>query len=87
MFIQIFVGSCLILLSVLVATLGFLVFEIILNRAHTWLIKEPTGPNWRLLSGICATNGLLNIGMMTALLMEVLRNQLDALHPTKLHKP
>ncbi|SEK91429.1 hypothetical protein [Pacificibacter marinus] len=34
MFIQIFVGSCLILLSVLVATLGFLVFEIILNRAH-----------------------------------------------------
>jgi hypothetical protein len=35
MFIQIFVGSCLILLTVLVATLGFLVFKIILNRAHS----------------------------------------------------
>ncbi|MBU2866156.1 ion channel [Pacificibacter marinus] len=143
MFIQIFVGTCLILLSVAVATLGFLVFEIILNRAHKWLVKEPHRPKlavvlagaviavlwmitagvwiwalafrvlgvfiqfeeslyfalvsfttlgfgdlllpveWRLLSGMCATNGLLNIGMMTALLMEVLRhvrrNQLDTL--------
>ena len=147
MFIQIFIGTCLILLSVAVATLGFLVFEIMLNRAHKWLITEPHRPKlalvlasaviavlwmitagvwiwaiafrlfgvfaqfeealyfalvsfttlgfgdlllpveWRLLSGMCATNGLLNIGMMTALLMEVLRhvrrNQLDSLQKTK----
>ncbi|MCA0042312.1 ion channel [Celeribacter litoreus] len=39
---------------------------------------------WRLLGGFAATNGLLNIGMMTALLMEVLRhvrrNQLESVH-------
>lgn len=149
MFIQIFIGTFLILMSVAVATLGFLVFEIILNRAHKWLIKEPHRPKlaivlagavvavlwmitagvwiwaiafrvlhifdnfeealyfalvsfttlgfgdlllpieWRLLSGLCATNGLLNIGMMTALLMEVLRhvrrNQLDSLRKQKPH--
>jgi hypothetical protein len=134
MFIQIFVGTCLILLSVAIATLGFLVFEIALTRAHAWLIRPPHRPKmalvlgsavlavlwmitagvwiwafafeflglfasfeeglyfalvafttlgfgdlllpdaWRLLGGMCATNGLLNIGMMTALLMEVLRH-------------
>lgn len=38
--------------------------------------------DWRLLGGMCAASGLLNIGMMTAFLMEVLRqvrrNQRDA---------
>ncbi|NIY79116.1 MAG: two pore domain potassium channel family protein [Rhodobacteraceae bacterium] len=144
MFIQIFVGSTLILLSVFVAALGFLVMELTLQRAHGWLIREPHRPklavvlfgaviavlwmitagvwiwaiafrllglfahfeealyfslvafttlgfgdlllpeNWRLLGGFAATNGLLNIGMMTALLMEVLRhvrrNQLESRH-------
>jgi hypothetical protein len=142
MFIQISVGTGLILLSVFVAALGFLVFELILSRSHSWLIRPPhrfkmaivlgcaviavlwmitagvwiwafafellglfstfeeglyfalvafttlgfgdllLPENWRLLGGMCATNGLLNIGMMTALLMEVLRhvrrNQLGA---------
>lgn len=41
MFIQIFVGSTLILLSVFVAALGFLVMELTLQRAHGWLIREP----------------------------------------------
>lgn len=134
MFLQILVGSGLILLSVFVAALGFLMLELVLQRAHTWLIREPHRPKlalvlfgavlavlwmitvgvwiwaiafrslglfvhfeealyfslesfttlgfgdlllpekWRLLSGFAATNGLLNIGMMTALLMEVLRH-------------
>lgn len=134
MFLQIFVGTVLILMSVFVSALGFLVLEIALRRAHGWLLREPHGPklamvmmgavvavlwmitagvwiwaiafralglfahfeealyfslvafttlgfgdlllpeNWRLLGGFAATNGLLNIGMMTALLMEVLRH-------------
>lgn len=144
MFLQIFVGSVLILLSVFVAALGFLVLELLLEKAHNWLIREPHRPKlaivlfgaviavlwmitagvwiwaiafrlldlftsfeeslyfalvafttlgfgdlllpeaWRLLGGFAATNGLLNIGMMTALLMEVLRhvrrNQLESRH-------
>ncbi|WP_460272684.1 ion channel [Celeribacter sp. ULVN23_4] len=142
MFLQIFVGSVVILLSVFVAALGFLVLELLLQKAHNWLIREPHTPKlafvlfgaviavlwmitagvwiwaiafrlldlftsfeeslyfalvafttlgfgdlllpeaWRLLGGFAATNGLLNIGMMTALLMEVLRhvrrNQLES---------
>jgi hypothetical protein len=144
MFLQIFVGTGLIVLSVFVAALGFLLLELVLQRAHNWLTREPHGPKlalvlmaavvavlwmitagvwiwaiafrmiglfahfeealyfslvafttlgfgdillpeeWRLLSGMAATNGLLNIGMMTALLMEVLRhvrrNQLESRH-------
>ncbi|PTQ74820.1 ion channel [Celeribacter persicus] len=144
MFLQILVGSALILLSVFVAALGFLMLELVLQRAHNWLIREPHRPKlafvlfgaviavlwmittgvwiwaiafrslglfvhfeealyfslvafttlgfgdlllpdaWRLLGGFAATNGLLNIGMMTALLMEVLRHvrrtQLESRH-------
>jgi hypothetical protein len=134
MFIQIALGTFLILLSVFVAAIGFLLLEMVLERSHNWIIKPPHRPkitfvlagavitvlwmitagvwiwafafhllglldsfeqglyfalvafttlgfgdvllpeNWRLLGGMCATNGLLNIGMMTALLMEVLRH-------------
>lgn len=151
MFIQIFVGTGLIVLSVMVSALGFLVFELGLERAHGWLIREPhhpklaivlagavigvlwmitagvwiwaiafrlaglflhmeealyfslvafttlgfgdllLPPEWRLLGGMCATNGLLNIGMMTALLMEVLRhvrrNQKEARENNTDHGP
>ncbi|MEN8837355.1 MAG: ion channel [Celeribacter marinus] len=142
MFIQILLGTGLILLSVIVAAVGFGVYELGLRRAHKWLITEPHRPKllvvlasavlamlwiitagvwiwafafrflgmfshleealyfsltafttlgfgdvllpveWRLLGGMAAVNGFLNIGMMTALLMEVLRhvrrNQLEA---------
>ena len=31
-------------------------------------------PEWRLLSGMAAANGLLNFGLLTALLVEALRH-------------
>ncbi|WP_417242371.1 ion channel [Celeribacter sp.] len=147
MFIQIFLGTVLILLSVVVAAVGFGLYELGLRRAHKWLITEPHAPKlfvvlasavitvlwmvtagvwiwtlafrglgmfahleealyfsltafttlgfgdlllpqeWRLLGGMAAVNGFLNFGMMTALLIEVLRhvrrNQIDALRQAR----
>ncbi|MDB6176695.1 ion channel [Paracoccus sp. Z330] len=31
-------------------------------------------PEWRILGGVMAVNGLLNVGILTAVIMEVLRN-------------
>lgn len=134
MFIQIAIGTGLMLLSVLVSGIAFWALEILLSRSHPWLMKEPHRPklalvlsvtviwvlgmvtagvwiwafafralgifgtmeasvyfalvafttlgygdvllpqDWRLLGGMAAANGLLSMGLLTAMLVEVLRH-------------
>ncbi|MCV2872111.1 ion channel [Defluviimonas sp. WL0050] len=134
MFIQIALGTALILLTILIAGLAFWALEVLLNRTRPWLLQEPHRPklalvlsitvvwvlgtvtagvwvwafafralgifatmegsvyfalvafttlgfgdillpvDWRLLGGMAAANGLLSMGLMTAMLIEVLRH-------------
>ena len=134
MFIQIAIGTVLMLLSILVAGVAFWALEILLSRSHSWLTREPHRPklalvlsvtviwvlgmvtagvwiwaltlraldifvtveaavyfslvsyttlgygdvllpqDWRLLGGMAAANGLLSMGLLTAMLVEVLRH-------------
>ena len=134
MFLQIAIGTGLMMLSLAVGGLGILVMEMGFSRFHFWLIREPHRPKlllvmlgvsfvvlgiitagvwiwaiafyalgvfitleasvyfslvsfttlgfgdillpqeWRLLSGMAAANGLLNFGLLTALLVEALRH-------------
>lgn len=133
MFVQLALGTALMLLSILIAGLSFWFMEIWLMRARPWLTRAPHRPKlilvlgvaavwimvqmtagvwvwaatflalglfdamepavyfalvafttlgfgdvllpieWRLLGGLAAANGLLNIGLVTALLVEALR--------------
>lgn len=133
MFVQLALGTVLLLLSIFVAGLSFWAMEVMTLRLHPWLTCEPHRPKlmlvlcvaaiwvmvqmtigvwiwafalrglgvfdamepavyfslvafttlgfgdillpmeWRLLGGLAAANGLLNIGMVTALLVEALR--------------
>ncbi|MGB8621650.1 MAG: ion channel [Paracoccaceae bacterium] len=130
---QIFIGSCLILATIIVASLGFWVAEGGVSRFGPWLVRRPhtpklalvlivavlivlgvltvsiwlwaltflwlgvfaqlepsvyfslvvfttlgygdviLSPDWRILGGLAAANGLLNMGLNTALLVEILR--------------
>ena len=134
MFVQIALGTALMLLSVMVSGLAFWAFEVLLVRHLQWLIREPHRPKlalvlavaaiwvlgmvtagvwiwaialwamgifitieasvyfslvafttlgfgdillpkqWRLLAGMAAANGLLNMGLLTAMLVETLRH-------------
>lgn len=134
MFLQIAIGSGLMMLSLAVGGLGILAMEMGFSYSHLWLIREPHRPklllvmlgvslvvlgiitagvwiwalafyllgifvtleasvyfslvsfttlgfgdvllpqDWRLLSGMAAANGLLNFGLLTALLVEALRH-------------
>lgn len=134
MFIQIFLGTCLMLANILVTGLAFWALEVLLMRSRVWLIREPHRPklalvlsvtvvwvlgmvsagvwiwafalrglgifasmessvyfalvafttlgfgdvllprDWRLLGGMAATNGLLSMGLLTAMLVEILRH-------------
>jgi hypothetical protein len=134
MFLQIAIGTGLMMLSLAVGGLGILAMEMGFARSHLWLIREPHRPKlllvmlgvslvvlgiitagvwiwalafyllgifatleasvyfslvsfttlgfgdvllpdeWRLLSGMAAANGLLNFGLLTALLVEALRH-------------
>ncbi len=134
MFIQIAIGAGLLLISILIAAVSAWVMEILFQRAHGWLMREPHRPKlvalivavslwvlgiitagvwiwagafyalgifptleeavyfaivsyttlgfgdvllpveWRLLAGMAAANGLLNFGLLTALLVEALRH-------------
>lgn len=134
MFIQLAIGTVLLLASILMAGISFWLLERVLVRLHGWLAKPPHGPKmmlvlciaaawilaqltagvwlwaltllqldvfvtleeavyfalvafttlgfgdillpqeWRLLSGLAATNGLLNIGLVTAFMVETLRH-------------
>jgi len=133
MFVQLALGSALLLLSIVIAGFSFWAMEGLIMRLHPWLTREPHRPKlmlmlcmasvwilgqmtagvwiwaltlrglgifdamepavyfslvafttlgfgdillpmeWRLLGGLAAANGLLNIGMVTALLVEALR--------------
>lgn len=133
MFVQILIGSILLLLTIGVAGVSFWMMERTLFKLQTWLLRPPHGPKlmavlwlssawvmiqmtigvwlwamaflglgvfgtlegsvyfalvafttlgfgdvllpaeWRLLSGMAAVNGLLNIGVATAFLVEGLR--------------
>ncbi|SPH16740.1 hypothetical protein DEA8626_00251 [Defluviimonas aquaemixtae] len=133
MFVQILLGTILILLSILVSGLAFWALEVLFVRTRPWLLREPHRPkltlvlsisvmwvlamvtagvwiwavalralgifvtmeasvyfslvafttlgfgdillpqDWRLLGGMAAANGLLSMGLLTAMLVEVLR--------------
>jgi hypothetical protein len=147
MFIQIALGTCLMLLSILIAGLSFWAMELSVFRLRHWLAREPHRPKlililciaafwilaqvtagvwiwavalrmlglfptlelsvyfaltayttlgfgdvllpegWRLLGGMAAANGLLNFGLLTAVLVEALRvvriGQIDSLRGRK----
>ena len=134
MLFQIALGSVLILTTVVAGSLSLYLVEIVLWRAHGWLLREPHWPKmfvmvmaaslwalglmgacvwlwasafmalsvfptwelavyfaletfttlgfgdvlaparWRILAGMAAANGLLNFGLMTAVLMEGVRD-------------
>ena len=134
MFVQIAVGSGLLLVNITLAAMAAMVLEVIFARLHHWFLREPHRPKlvllvmgvsvwvlgvvtigswiwavaykalqvfptmeeslyfslvafttlglgdivpaqqWRILAGIEAANGLLNFGLMTALLIESLRH-------------
>lgn len=133
MFVQIALGTALMLFSILIAGLSYWLMETLLMRMRPWLTRAPHRPKlilvlcvaavwimaqmtagvwawaltmmalgvfdtlelavyfalvafttlgfgdvllpmeWRLLGGMAAANGLLNIGLVTALLVEALR--------------
>ena len=133
MFVQIAVGTGLLLVNILMAAVAAMVLEVIFARLHPWLMREPhrpklvlllagvslwvlgvitagtwiwavalealgafptleealyfslvayttlglgdivPAPEWRLLAGMEAANGLLNFGLLTALLIEAFR--------------
>ena len=134
MFLQIAVGSLLMIISILIAGLAFWALEVLIARRQPWLMRDPHRPKlalvlgvtvlwvlgmvtagvwlwafalralgvfitmeasvyfslvafttlgigdillpqeWRLLSGMAAANGLLNMGLLTAMLVEILRH-------------
>ena len=134
MFAQLFIGSLLILCSIMIATTSWWALEAILIRLHGWSVRPPHGPKlvailslalfwtllmmtvsvwlwaislywldifitleasvyfalvafttlgfgdillpqeWRLLGGMGAANGLLVFGLLTAILVEILRD-------------
>ncbi len=144
MFVQIALGTALMLLSILIAGVSYWLMETWLTRSRPWLTRAPHRPKlvlvlgvaavwimaqmtagvwiwaltmmalgvfdtlelsvyfalvafttlgfgdvllpmeWRLLGGMAAANGLLNIGLVTALLVETLRQvRLQQLEMTK----
>jgi hypothetical protein len=134
MFIQIAIGTGLLIISILIGAVSAWGIELAFLRSHRWLMREPHRPKlmivvagvalwvlgiltagtwiwagafyalgifatmeesvyfalvafttlgfgdillpveWRLLAGMAATNGLLNFGALTALLVEALRH-------------
>lgn len=133
MLMQLAVGTAMLLLNITIAAIAALMLELVFQRAHTWLAREPHGPklvlsvagvslavlgvitigmwlwallyyavgvfptfehclyfssgiyttlglgdtllpkDWRLLGGMEAANGFLTFGLLTALLIEALR--------------
>ena len=140
MFVQIVVGTGLLMVNITLAAAAAMVLDVIFQRAHGWMMREPhrpklvillvgvslwvpgvvtagvwavamwalgafatleaavhfslatfttlglgdviPAPEWRLLAGMAAANGLLNFGLLTAMLIEALRQirqgQVDA---------
>jgi len=142
LFVQIVIGTGLLVVNIALSAVAAMVLEVIFQRTHGWLMREPHRPKlvlllagvslwvlgvvtagvwvwalamwhlgafaeleesvhfslaafttlglgdvvparqWRLLAGMEAANGLLNFGLLTALLIEALRQirlgQVDA---------
>ena len=134
MVLQITVGTALLLTNILIAAVAAMLLEVMFQRTHTWMLREPHRPklvlmiagvslwvlgvitagiwvwalayleigafatleqavyfslvcfttlgfgdlllpqDWRILAGMTAANGLLNFGLLTALLIEALRH-------------
>ena len=134
MFVEIFMGSCLMLINILTAGLSFWAMETLLVRVSPWFMRAPHSPKlmlaliiaalwslwlvtagvwvwalafdamglfqnleeavyfslvtyttlgfgdvllplkWRLLAGMAAANGLLNMGLLVAVLVEAIRH-------------
>ena len=134
MVLQITVGTALLLTNILIAAVAAMLLEVMFQRSHTWMLREPHRPklvlmiagvslwvlgvitagiwvwalayleigafatleqavyfslvcfttlgfgdlllpqDWRILAGMTAANGLLNFGLLTALLIEALRH-------------
>lgn len=130
---QLFIGTVLIIATIVIAATGFWLAEALITRAGFWLVKRPHAPrlalvliaavlmvlavmtatvwlwaltfvglgvfaavepavyfslvvfttlgygdillpqDWRILGGMAAANGLLNMGLYTAMLVEILR--------------
>ena len=145
MFLQLSIGTVLMLVSIFMAGVTFLVLEVSIQRLSGWLRREPHSPkllfllsaascailaqvtlsvwlwaavmwvldlfetiemavyfsltcfttlgfgdvllphDWELLGGLAATNGLLNIGFTTAVMVEIMRyirkSQIEAMRP------
>lgn len=133
MVLQIAVGTALLLTNILVAAVSAMLLEVMFQRSHSWMLREPHRPKlvlmiagvslwvlgvitagvwvwafaylalgafgsleeavyfslvcfttlgfgdvllpyeWRILAGMTAANGFLNFGLLTALLIEALR--------------
>lgn len=52
MFIQIAIGTVLMLLTILVAGVAFWALEILLSRSHSWLTREPHRPKLALVLSV-----------------------------------
>ncbi|MCB2138793.1 MAG: two pore domain potassium channel family protein, partial [Rhodobacteraceae bacterium] len=63
MFVQIALGTALMLLSVMVSGLAFWAFEVLLVRHLPWLIREPHRPKLALVLAVAA---IWVLGMVTA---------------------
>lgn len=147
MLVQILVGSGLLLVNIILSAVAAMVLEVIFQKSHGWLMREPYRPKlvlllafvalwvlgvvtagvwvwaimmhdlgafvtleeavhfslaafttlglgdvvpaheWRLLAGMEAANGLLNFGLLTALLIEALRQiRLGQVDASRKHK-
>lgn len=133
MVLQITVGTALLLTNILIAAVAAMLLEVMFQRTHSWMLREPHRPKlvlmfagvslwvlgvvtaavwvwalaylelgafgtleeavyfslvcfttlgfgdvllpqeWRILAGMTAANGFLNFGLLTALLIEALR--------------
>ncbi len=133
MVLQITVGTALLLANILIAAVAAMLLEVMFQRSHAWMLREPHRPKlvlmivgvslwvlgvittgvwvwamaylelgafatleeavyfslvcfttlgfgdvllphgWRILAGMTAANGFLNFGLLTALLIEALR--------------
>ena len=60
MLIQLALGSIIMTVTLLIATLSWWVLEIFLNKIHEWLIHPPYGPK---------LSGILSVAMLWALLV------------------
>ena len=147
MLVQIAIGTGLLLTNILISAVAAMLLEVVFQRGHRWMLREPHLPkmvllfagvslwvlgvitagvwvwaeaflamgvfatleeslyfalvvyttlglgdvllpqDWRLLAGMAAANGFLNFGLLTALLIEALRQVRLGQHEVKRQRP